>query len=358
MSTASALIWPRPGARGARVRPERRLLRRDPAGPGAEPRQADRRALGHRSRRLSAGGLSAPVPGMERPFRDGVRRFWKGDAGLTRDLAARLLGSAERFDHSGRAATSSVNFITSHDGFTLEDLVSFTIKRNFANGEDNRDGHHENHSDNMGVEGPTKDAKVLAARALAQAEPAGDAVAVAGRADAAGRGRDRPQPGRQQQRLCPGQRHQLDRLGRSRSALVAFVERLTALRRALPVLRQRRFLHARPALGRPAGRDLAPARWLGAQAEEWHDPAFRCLCVELRMAAEGGDPPRGGACRVQHRPGRAAASCPTPRRAGSLMLDTTRPDLHRRAPRPCTEAPAQSVLLFRSQDRPDPTEEP
>jgi isoamylase len=99
-------------------------------------------------------------------FRDGVRRFWKGDAGMTRDLAARILGSADRFDHSGRAATSSVNFVTSHDGFTLEDLVSFTVKRNLANGEDNRDGHHENHSDNLGHEGPTKDRKVLAARAL------------------------------------------------------------------------------------------------------------------------------------------------------------------------------------------------
>jgi isoamylase len=98
-------------------------------------------------------------------YRDGVRRFWKGDAGMTRDLA-RASGQCRTLRPFGRAATSSVNFITSHDGFTLEDLVSYTIKRNFANGEDNRDGHHENHSDNLGVEGPTKDAKVLAARAL------------------------------------------------------------------------------------------------------------------------------------------------------------------------------------------------
>ena len=95
-----------------------------------------------------------------------MRRFWKGDAGLTPDLASRLLGSADRFDRAGRPATASVNFITAHDGFTLEDLVSFTVKRNLANGEDNRDGESENHSDNMGVEGPTADPKVLAARAL------------------------------------------------------------------------------------------------------------------------------------------------------------------------------------------------
>jgi hypothetical protein len=65
-------------------------------------------------------------------FRDGLRRYWRGDAGMSGDLAKRLLGSAEQFDWGRRAATSSVNFITAHDGFTLQDLVSFTTKRNLA----------------------------------------------------------------------------------------------------------------------------------------------------------------------------------------------------------------------------------
>ena len=80
-------------------------------------------------------------------------------------LADRITGSAGLFDHSGRHATSSVNLLTAHDGFTLTDVVSYTERHNEANGEDNRDGHGENHSDNFGVEGPTDDAEINAQRA-------------------------------------------------------------------------------------------------------------------------------------------------------------------------------------------------
>ena len=129
-------------------------------------------------------------------FRDGVRRFWRGDAGMSGDLAKRLLGSAEPFDWGRRAATSSLNFITAHDGFTLQDLVSFTTKRNLANGEDNRDGHSDNHSDNLGAEGPLdRRAHQVCARS-AQAQPVGHIDALARHPDAAGRRRDGPQPRR------------------------------------------------------------------------------------------------------------------------------------------------------------------
>ncbi len=93
-------------------------------------------------------------------YRDDVRRFWKGEPGLSGLLASRVCGSADLYEASGRLPRHSINFITCHDGFTLWDLVSYNRKHNEANGEDNRDGLNENYSWNCGVEGPTADAAV------------------------------------------------------------------------------------------------------------------------------------------------------------------------------------------------------
>ncbi|MDN3564676.1 glycogen debranching protein GlgX [Paeniroseomonas aquatica] len=97
-------------------------------------------------------------------FRDTVRRFWRGDAGMLGELATRFAGSADLFG-PGRSLADSVNFVTAHDGFTMADLVSFTHRRNEANGEQNRDGGGENHSWNHGTEGPSDDPAVRARRA-------------------------------------------------------------------------------------------------------------------------------------------------------------------------------------------------
>ena len=97
-------------------------------------------------------------------FRDDVRRFWRGDPGMTGALASRLCGSADLYQRSGKEPVNSVNFITSHDGFTLNDLVSYGVKHNEPNGEDNRDGTDENFSANYGVEGPSNDPTVEAIR--------------------------------------------------------------------------------------------------------------------------------------------------------------------------------------------------
>ena len=90
-------------------------------------------------------------------FRDGVRRFWRGDVGQRPALAARLTGSAELFNHRWRKPWASINFVTSHDGMTLEDIVTYTEKHNEANKENGNDGHSENFSGNSGVEGVTDD---------------------------------------------------------------------------------------------------------------------------------------------------------------------------------------------------------
>ena len=93
-------------------------------------------------------------------FRDDVRAFFRGEPGSVTRVADRLVGSPEIYGHEGREAEQSVNFVTCHDGFTLNDLVSFDVKHNEANGEDNRDGASDNRSWNCGVEGPTDDLAV------------------------------------------------------------------------------------------------------------------------------------------------------------------------------------------------------
>ena len=97
-------------------------------------------------------------------FRDDVRRFLKGDNGSVSGVAARILGSPDIYGHKEREAEQSINFVTCHDGFTLNDLVSYNRKHNEANGENNRDGSDDNLSWNCGVEGPTDDPRVEALR--------------------------------------------------------------------------------------------------------------------------------------------------------------------------------------------------
>ena len=97
-------------------------------------------------------------------YRDDVRRFWRGDPHSVGDLATRLAGSSDIFGQHGRTHSRSVNFIAAHDGFTLADLTAYGAKHNEANGEANRDGHNDNFSWNNGVEGPTDDPSVMAAR--------------------------------------------------------------------------------------------------------------------------------------------------------------------------------------------------
>jgi glycogen operon protein len=97
-------------------------------------------------------------------YRDTVRRFWKGDGGMASEFATRISGSSDLYEWSGRRPHASVNFITCHDGFTLNDLVSYDHKHNEANGEENRDGANDNNSWNCGIEGPADDPKVVALR--------------------------------------------------------------------------------------------------------------------------------------------------------------------------------------------------
>jgi isoamylase len=95
-------------------------------------------------------------------FRDTARRFWRGDRGMTAELATRITGSSDLFAQRGPLA--SINFITAHDGFTLQDLVSFSVRHNWANGEQNEDGTAQNYSWNCGMEGETADSAIRSRR--------------------------------------------------------------------------------------------------------------------------------------------------------------------------------------------------
>jgi isoamylase len=97
-------------------------------------------------------------------YRDTVRKFWRGEGGTAGELATRLAGSSDLYEDDGRKPYASINFITAHDGFTLQDLVSYNEKHNEANGENNQDGANDNESWNCGAEGPTDDPNIIALR--------------------------------------------------------------------------------------------------------------------------------------------------------------------------------------------------
>lgn len=111
------------------------------------------------------GAFPAPWRELNGKFRDTVRKFWRGEGDTTAEFAKRFCGSQDIYGSTGRPPLASINFITSHDGFTLLDLVSYSRKHNLANGEENRDGDDHNHSVNCGVEGPSDDPVVLDTRA-------------------------------------------------------------------------------------------------------------------------------------------------------------------------------------------------
>lgn len=223
-------------------------------------------------------------------FRDGVRRFWRGDGHMTGELAKRLVGSAELFDHSGRAATASVNFITAHDGFTLQDTVSYTVKRNLANGEGDRDGKNENFSDNLGVEGGSSDPGIAAARDRRKRNmlatllfSQGTPMLLAG--DEFGNSQDG-------NNNAYAQDNATGWLNWSKfdPELYDFVRKLLVVRQEHPVLRQRLFLHSRPRR-RDGLADLFWHKPCGAipMEEDWQSPDWKTLCVEIRTSSETPD---------------------------------------------------------------------
>lgn len=223
-------------------------------------------------------------------FRDQTRAFWRGDEGIAPKLARRVSGSAIRFDHDARHATSSVNFLTAHDGFTLKDLVSYNEKHNLANGEDNRDGHSHNHSDNMGHEGPSDKPEIIAARALRRRNMVatlmlsqGTPLILAG--DELGNSQDGNNNVYCQDNPLGWVDWGTENKGDDPEFL-AFCQRIIQFRKEHPILRQTRFLHSKSRLidGVP---DLFWRKSDGTPMsdEDWSNPGLHYVALEMRTAS-------------------------------------------------------------------------
>jgi isoamylase len=270
------------------------------------------------------GAFPSPFAEWNDKFRDTTRRFWRGDAYQVADMAGVLMGSAQQFDHSGRAATSSVNLITAHDGFTLADTVSYARRHNEANGEAGRDGHGENFSDNLGHEGPTDTPAILAARAQRQRNMLATLMIAQGTpmllgGDEIGRTQSGNNNGYNQDNEITW----LD-WAAADTEVLNFTRRLIALRRDTPVLRQRRFLHGDTRTdGRP---DLVWRRADGRvmTGADWTDPTRRKLMAELRMAADTPGPLDASAVLLILNAG-AAVTVTVPPGRWQRSLDTADP---------------------------------
>jgi len=222
-------------------------------------------------------------------FRDTVRRFWRGDEGVRPELAARLLGSADLFDRHRRRPWAGVNFVAAHDGFTLRDLVSYVERHNEANGENNADGAGENLSANWGAEGESDDPAILQTRGrVARAMLATVLLSHGTPMLLMGDEAWRTQRGNNNGYCQDNELSWFDweaAAGETGQAMFRYVARLTALRRAYPVLRSDRFLHAKAVRD-----DLPDVVWFEPDAvpvapESWHDGSRRPLGVRLAGAA-------------------------------------------------------------------------
>ncbi len=223
-------------------------------------------------------------------YRDAMRAFWRGDGGSASELAYRLTGSSDIYENDGRNPYMSINFVTCHDGFTLADLVSYSQKHNEDNGEDNRDGNDNNLSFNCGAEGPTEDPEIRGLRAKHQRNFLATLLLSQGTPMIShGDERGRTQHGNNNGYCQDNALSWLDwQLDDERRDLLDFTKKLTALRRAHPVLRRATFFKGRPLRGSQIS-DILWFRHDGADMsdEDWANSETRSLGVFL--AGEGMD---------------------------------------------------------------------
>ncbi|HZL94073.1 MAG TPA: glycogen debranching protein GlgX [Vicinamibacterales bacterium] len=223
-------------------------------------------------------------------YRDCVRRFWRGDGGTVAELATRLAGSSDLYAHNGRRPYASINFVTSHDGFTLQDLVSYEQKHNEANGDGNRDGDNHNLGWNCGAEGPTADPAIRALRErqkrnLIATLFLSQGVPMMSGGDELGR----TQRGNNNAYCQDNEISWTDwELTDDRRAFLEFCRRVIGLMRDHPVLRRRRFFQGRHL----RGADVKDIMWLAPSGQEmtegeWRADHVKCLGVRLSGDAIG-----------------------------------------------------------------------
>lgn len=263
-------------------------------------------------------------------YRDGVRKYWRGDPSMRGELAARISGSSDLFDRRARRPWASVNALAVHDGFTLADTVAYEQRHNEANGEDNRDGHSENYSRNWGVEGPTDDPAINDARQRVMRSmlttlftSLGTPLLLSG--DEFGRSQ-----GGNNNAYC--QDNEIGWVDWSKrdtpegQALLAFTSRLIALRHQHPLLRAPSFLHAE----KLPGTDINDLEWWDEQGQplspdDWNNPEGRALV--MRRARQLEDGRIEGMTLLLNASGDAITfTLPAPDVPRTVLVDSARPD--------------------------------
>lgn len=222
-------------------------------------------------------------------FRDTSRRFWRGDNNMVAEFAKRLHGSADLFESPSRRPSASINFITSHDGFSLHDLVSYEQVHNHQNGEENRDGHKSNFSANFGVEGECENSTINKLRArqkrnllttlfISQGTPmllAGDELG-------------NSQQGNNNAYCQDNEISWIDWQGSDAQQQIEFVKALIQLRKNHPLLNRTHYQHGEKRSNKTG---LADISWLNCkgqsmQEHDWHDGALKCFAMLLAKTDE------------------------------------------------------------------------
>jgi isoamylase len=299
-------------------------------------------------------------------YRDAVRRFWKGEGGVACELATRFCGSSDLYEQSGRRPHASINFVTCHDGFTLNDLVSYESKRNEANGEENRDGESHNSSWNCGVEGPTSDPEIIALRErekrnllatllLSQGVPMilmGDELG-------------RTQNGNNNAYCQDAELSWLHWDSTpEKKTLLEFARKVIALRKEHRVFRRRNFFQGRPIRGEgvkdltwfePGGNEMGDVAWDSPQMRSF---AVRLSGKQIDEVDERGEPLDDDDffCVINSQPERLAFKLPLEGegRSWELVLDTAQPGSRTEliAGGRSWEAEGRSVAVFRLIEEP------
>jgi glycogen operon protein len=225
-------------------------------------------------------------------YRDTMRRFWRGDENMLPEFAKRLHGSSDLFEHNGRQPYASINFITSHDGFTLNDLVSYNERHNHINNEENRDGQSENFSSNYGIEGLTDEQKIIEIRFRQRKNLLASLFLVQGTPMLlAGDEFGRSQNGNNNAYCQDNKINWMNwsEISDSEQEFLEFVKKLIKLRKEHPLLRRPKFLHGNLSSKSTNCNDI---QWISpngkvASHEYWHDNQARCL--GLLLAGDAGD---------------------------------------------------------------------
>ncbi len=263
-------------------------------------------------------------------YRDAVRRYWRGDEDMRGEVAARLAGSGDIFDRRARRPWASVNFITSHDGYTLADTVSYEHRHNQANLEDNEDGHGENFSRNWGVEGPTEDSDIREIRARVHRSMLVTLLASHGTPMLLGGDEFARTQGGNNNAYCQDNPISWFDWKQARSPegeeMIGFVQRLIALRKRYRLLRSRRYLYGEDVAPNLPDIDWWDERGMPLAQEDWENIHGRALIMRLARKLEDGRL-RIIALLMNGSPESLVFNLPPPSARRRLLVDSAHPNV-------------------------------